>query len=389
MWILPEPLTLIAHTVGNPDSVPPYIMDAAIMLSKGDAIQCLQALNNAPVKYPDSLWGWIVAATAHCQLKNYQVACDVAQRGLRQVGNNTRLLDCLGVAYCGLKDYANAQKLFLEAVKLHSHNTNAIINLANLFLSLNHPDAAFQTVEQGLEKNPNCMEIRYLFVALHPAWIQPLIGGRLRLRLLKPADNDFLERCFDNQSFMDDYNRNAAHHQTKQQLINNIKQNPQYGILKHKSVNWLIEQTGNPNNPATSDKAIGIACLADIQFSHQRAEISIGFPDKTHRGNGAAIKCMLLIFDYAFNRIGLNKLTSLVYSDNRHSQRTTLSLGFSQEGFRPAHLYDVKNRQWLDVYENGLLHADFRHNERLTRLSKRFLGLDITHATVKKTVFGQ
>ncbi len=290
VWILPNPLTLIELTVDNTDSVPHYIMDAAIMLSKGDAMECLQTLNNAPVKYPDSLWGWIIAATAHCQLKNYQVALDVALRGQSRVGDNTWLKDCLGVAYCGLHDYANAQKQFLAAVKLNIHNTNAILNLANLFLNLNHPDAAFQTVAQGLEKNPNCMEIRYLFVALHPAWTQPLVGARLCLRLLKPADNDFLDLCFDNQSFMDDYNRNAVQHQTKLQLINDIKLNPQYGILKHKSVNWIIEQIGSSNNPAISDKAIGIACLADIQFSHQRAEISIGFPDKTSRGNGVAIR---------------------------------------------------------------------------------------------------
>ena len=382
--LLPEPRAIIANET---EALPSYITEAAQFLNEGYAKKALQTLNNASIKIVDSPWGWIVAATAHCRLKNFAVAYEVSQRGLQQAGSNTYLFDCLGVAWSGLNDYANAQNSFLHAIQSDTHNTNAVVNLANIFIAQNNPDAAFATLQQGLKQNPNSREIKSLLVQLHPAWIQPLVGGGLRLRMPVPGDEDFFVRSFTDRAFMNSYHRFTANNQTKQRIGNNLKQNPRYSIAKQKSLNWIIEQTGNANKSGYCP--IGLACLAEIQLGHQSAEVLTGFPDPAHRGQGGPLAAMLLLLDFAFNRIGFNKLTSIVYGDNQYSQRSTLALGFTQEGFRPAHLRDPETGHWLNIWENGFLQSDFRKNARLARLSEHLLGFDITGSRMEQTVFEQ
>ncbi len=387
--LLPEPHTIIADTLNYDEAIPVYITEAAQFLSEGQAKKALQTLNRAPVKIPDCPWGWIVAATAHCSLKNFTVAREVSQRGLQQVGKNTHLFDCLGVSFCGLTDYANAQNSFLSALQSDIHNTNAVVNLANVFMSQNQPDAAFEILQQGLKQNPDSSEIRHLLVQLHPAWIQPLVGGKLRLRRQAPDDEDFLARCFADQAFMNKYHRFMVNRQTKQNIGNTLKQNPRYSVLKQKSVQWLIEQAVGDSQENPRYYPIGLASLAEIQLNHQRAEVLIGFPEPAHRGHGTPLAAMLLLLDFVFNRIGFNKLTSIVYGDNPYSQRSTLALGFSQEGFRPRQLRDLNTGAWLDIYDNGLLQSDFRTQARLARLSGHLLGFDITRSRTETTVFEQ
>ena len=385
--LLPEPHIIINSPLNYAKAPPAYITEAAQFLSEGHAKKALQTLNTATVKIPDCSWGWIVAATAHCRLKNFTVACEVSQRGLQQVGKNTYLFDCLGVAFCGLTDYANAQNSFLYAIQSDVYNTNAVVNLANVFMSQNDPDAAFETLQQGLKQNPNSQDIRHLFVQLHPAWIQPLVGGKLRLRIPVPTDEDFLMRCFTDQEFMNKYHRFMANSQTKQGIGNNLKQNPRYSVLKQKAIPWLIEQAENPGHENSRYQPIGLASITEIQLLHQRAEALIGFPEPAHRGQGSPLAAMLLILDFIFNRIGFNKLTSIVYGDNDYAQRTLLALGFAQEGFRPRQLRDLNTGEWLDIYDNGLLQSDFRNNTRLASLSGHLLGFDITRSRTDKTVF--
>ncbi len=387
--LLPEPLTIIADTLSYVEAIPSYITEAAQFLSKGQAKKALQTLNSASVKIPDSPWGWIVAATAHCRLKNFTVACEVSQRGLQRVGKNTYLFDCLGVAFCGLTDYANAQNSFLYAIQRDVHNTNAVVNLANVFMSQDQPDAAFEILQQGLKQNPDSQDIRQLFVQLHPAWTQPLVGGKLRLRVQASGDEDFLARCFADQAFMNQYHRFMANSQARQGIGNALKQNPRYRVLKQKSVQWLIEQAISDSQENPRYQPIGLASLAEIQLNHQRAEILIGFPESAYRGQGTPLIVMLLLLDFVFNRIGFNKLTSIVYGDNPYSQRSTLALGFSQEGFRPGQLRDLNTGTWLDIYDNGLLQSDFRKQARLARLSERLLGFDVTRSRTETTVFEQ
>jgi len=78
-----------------------------------------------------------------------------------------------------------------------------------------------------------------------------------------------------------------------------------------------------------------------------------------------------------FNDAGLNKLTSHVMINNPHSQRSTLALGFEQEGLRQAHFHLSDKEALMDSFENGLTVSAFRASPRLARLSQRLLGRNI------------
>jgi diamine N-acetyltransferase len=95
-----------------------------------------------------------------------------------------------------------------------------------------------------------------------------------------------------------------------------------------------------------------------------------------------------MIFDFVFNTIGLNKLTSIVYAANAHAQKSTLALGFKQEGFFKNHLYDPKLKTWVDTHQNALLIEEFKSNARLAKFSARLLSA--THTTPESdSLFGR
>ena len=375
---LPEPIALINKACLTVDELPLPLLEAAKLLQQGLPNDAIVTIRDARPATPELPWGWIISVTAFCRLGDFKSAYKVAQRGLKIIGNNTYLLDCMGVAYFVLKDFANAEVSFLNAIQTDIHNINAIVNLANVFISQNLPDKAFETLQKGFNQNPLSLEIKSLYSALHPNWIQPLLGGRLRLRMLCSTDEDFLARCFSNQEFMNNYHRFAAINQTRQHIQDTLKQNTRYSILRQKKIHWIIEQTNHSVHEQGNYQPIGLASLVDIQLNYQRAELLIGFPNPLHRGQGIPLTAMLLVLDFAFNHIGFNKLISIVYGDNQHSERSTIALGFTQEGFRPDHLRDLQTGEFLSIYENGLLQRDFRANSRLSRLSVRLLGFDIT-----------
>ena len=375
---IPEPITLINKVSLSLDELPLPLLEAARLLQQGLENDAITTIKDARPATPELPWGWIISVTAFCRLGDFKTASEVAKRGLQVIGNNTYLLDCMGVANFVLKDFVNAENSFLQAIQTDAHNINAIVNLANVFISQNLPDKAFETLQQGLKQNPCSPEIKPLYTSLHPNWAQPLRGGKLRLRMLCSTDEDFLARCFSNREFMNNYHRFSAINQTRQHIQDTLKQNTRYSILRRKKLHWLIEETTHPVHEQINYQPIGLASLVDIQLNYQRAEMLIGFPDPVHRGQGIPLTAILLILDFAFNHIGFNKLISIVYGDNQYSERSTLALGSTQEGFRPDHLRDLQTGEFLSIYENGLLQRDFRTNARLSRLSARLLGFDIT-----------
>ncbi len=131
---------------------------------------------------------------------------------------------------------------------------------------------------------------------------------------------------------------------------------------------------------------IGMTVLAEYRPLHRRAEFLMGLFEPRHRGTRFSVEATLMTFDLAFNRYGLNKLHSYVFTGNKHSQASTLSLGFQQEGILREHIYSVKEQRFLDTYQNGLTEADFRNNPRLAKLSNSLINKDITQKPCKCTV---
>ena len=73
----------------------------------------------------------------------------------------------------------------------------------------------------------------------------------------------------------------------------------------------------------------------------------------------------------------LHKVIAYIYGYNHYAQQSVIGLGFTQEGLLREHIYFPK-QGFLDIYLNGITASDFRANRRLSRLSQRLVGWDIT-----------
>ena len=370
---LPDPAALYRNSAG--ERIPGYILEAGNLLALGKIKSCIDHLNKADTKNTESSWGWIIASTAHCQLGNFKTAIGVAMRGLQYAGENSYLLDCLGVAHAGLGDLSNARAFFQKAGATNPKNTNSIINLANVHLLHNEIDLAFAVLDHGLKANPDDIEIKYLYIQLHPAWTLPIENDRLRIRIRMPPDYPFVTDCYANESFMNNYNRYAAGAFRQAKLQQKSHSNPdRLGVYNNKCIQWIIEKVDRLDQEEFRYTPIGLASLAEIHWVHRRAEILIGFPNATKfNGTRIPLTAMLMILDFAFNKIGFNKLTSVVYAENSYAQRSTLALGFKQEGFLKNHLFDQKLNRWISIYQNAMLIEEFGENTQLAKLSKKLL----------------
>ncbi|PXW88240.1 RimJ/RimL family protein N-acetyltransferase [Nitrosomonas sp. Nm84] len=369
---LPDPAALYQRSAD--EKIPGYVREAGDLLALGDAKLCIDHLNKADKKNVESPWGWIVAATAHCQLGNFKTAVGVATRGLQYAGENSYLLDCLGVAHAGLGDLSNAKNSFQKAAQANAKNANSIINLANIHLLHNAIDLAFDVLSRGLAANPDDTEIRHLYIQLHPIWVLPIENERLRIRARTPLDHQFVTDCYANESFMSNYNRYLAGSLRQFKSQQNAHHPDRLAVYKNKSIQWVIERIDSLNPGEIHYTPIGLASLAEIHLVHRRAEILIGFPDATKfNGTRIPLTAMLMILDFAFNAIGFNKLTSIVYSDNSYAQKSALAIGFRQEGFFKNHLHDQKLNDWLSIYQNSMLIEEFKENLKLARFSSKLI----------------
>lgn len=369
---LPDPLTLYKNTIY--ERIPVHIQEAGDLLALGEAKSCIEHLNKASTKNVESSWGWIIAATAHCQLGNFKTAVGVATRGLKYAGENSYLLDCLGVAHAGLGDLNNAKVFFQRAGKVNPGNVNCIINLANIHLLHNEIDLAVDALGHGLAANPDDAEIKNLYIQLHPVWMSPIENERIRIRARTRLDRQFVTDCYANESFMNNYNRYVASSFRQSKSKRNTHHPDRLIVYKNNIIQWIIERVDPLSPGETQYTPIGLASLAEIHWVHRRAEILIGFPNATKfNGTRIPLTAMLMILDFAFNRIGFNKLTSIVYADNVHAQKSTLALGFRQEGVLKNHLFDRKLNRWISVYQNAMLIEEFGENTQLAKLSKKLL----------------
>lgn len=84
-----------------------------------------------------------------------------------------------------------------------------------------------------------------------------------------------------------------------------------------------------------SNKAhIGNIKLGPIDHNHLTGDIGLLIGERAHWGKGFAGNAIKLLSDYAFQELGLIKLTAGCYSSNEGSRRAFLNVGFIEEGRR-------------------------------------------------------
>lgn len=81
-----------------------------------------------------------------------------------------------------------------------------------------------------------------------------------------------------------------------------------------------------------NDTPIGYAGLLNIDVKNSKAESYMGIGEKNCWGKGYAKETRILLLDYAFKELGLNKVYSYVWIENEKMINLNKSVGFKIEG---------------------------------------------------------
>ena len=102
---------------------------------------------------------------------------------------------------------------------------------------------------------------------------------------------------------------------------------------------------------------VGNVTLNRIQWVHRTADTGILIGRKEFWGKGYAFEAWMLLFDYAFRRLGLRKVIAGAIEGHNGSLSVLRRLGFREEGLlRKEYLIDGEFR---DAIRMGLLEEEF------------------------------
>jgi RimJ/RimL family protein N-acetyltransferase len=128
---------------------------------------------------------------------------------------------------------------------------------------------------------------------------------------------------------------------------------------------YIRQIRNNPDNLLLAivlkdkNRHIGNIKIGPIDRNHKFAKVGIIIGEKSFWRKGFATKAMKLAIDYAFNTLGLHKLTAGVYANNSASVRVFEKSGFSAEGVEKKQYY--YNGQYVDCVSFGLLKDEIKH----------------------------
>ncbi|MCX7086784.1 MAG: GNAT family N-acetyltransferase [Methylococcales bacterium] len=293
------------------------------------------------------------------------------QQAIAKHSNRPEVYNTLGNAFFRSGQFQAASDSYKQAIALQPDYAEAHNNLGQAFKAQQHYSAAEQCFRTALALLPNFEQALTNLEQVDSAWLLLIAGNSVALQRFQTTDAAFLQSCYQDKAFMRLYNQ-LKPATTVTELTEKIQAENQQHPSQNHAVNWIIQHQ--------RFGAIGIANLVDINLSHRRAEILIGIPEVSNRYSGAGLTATLLVMDFAFNRLRLNKLLTFIYSDNAASIKNNVSLGFSRESYLKQHLKHPETGQYIDLCGNAIMADEFHSNKRLAKLSQRLLGRDITGA---------
>ena len=105
------------------------------------------------------------------------------------------------------------------------------------------------------------------------------------------------------------------------------------------------------------DIHIGNISLQEIDWVSRSAEFAIILGEKDYWQQFLAYDAGKLIFDYAFERLNLNRIYCGTSSENIGMQKLAEKLHMKKEGVRRSAMY--KMNKYVDIVEYGLLRDEF------------------------------
>lgn len=127
---------------------------------------------------------------------------------------------------------------------------------------------------------------------------------------------------------------------------------------------WIEFHNNNPEEvlyvmeDTSVGSLIGHVGLYKIDHVAKKAEFGILIADDNSRGKGYGTKSTLLMVDYAFNSLGMHKVTAEVLCENAPSIAMFKRCGFSIDGCLRDDVY--KNGRYYDVLSLSILDDEFK-----------------------------
>jgi RimJ/RimL family protein N-acetyltransferase len=107
---------------------------------------------------------------------------------------------------------------------------------------------------------------------------------------------------------------------------------------------------------AEGGRHIGNIKVGPIRAVHRLAEISLFIGDRSSWGRGYAAEAIGALSRYAFEQLGVEKLSASMYAPNVASTKAFLKVGYREEGRRRRHVMLDGDR--VDMFELGLVPDD-------------------------------
>lgn len=308
---------------------------------------CVRALLNLYLGKGSPDWSSVVGdLRKSCELNPTDplLSCNLAQALL-----DTRQID---LAYETAERTFNAFPNSLPAMEKHVLAAVETQRWSQAYQSLLHAKNLMGSKQQMPEWAAN------LLAELSPQWWAPLEAGGVLLRHPDASDAKFLKETFSNTEFMQHYHRfQGASDVEVESFISRARLSPRHtGRL-----DWVILDRHN--------ERVGLFAFVDIDWHNDRGEMLIGMPGK--RSPSIALKASVAGIEFAFKKMGLQKIVSYVYADNPEAQGNTLHLGFVQDGLLRSHIKTVSGR--LDIFVNSLTPLDLASNGLINGLVRKWI----------------
>lgn len=239
---------------------------------------------------------------------------------------------------------------------------DAILLASRIHWSLRQHEMARQVLSSS-RTHANKPVVKQALWMLGEHFRLPLRGKRVTLYRRGRADASFVKACWRDKSFMSRFHRLAKRIDTDEALVALLDAEENANLLIGNSLHWTIHD-------ATGNK-LGFTSLVDFSIPHRRAELVVGLIDPKP---GLALEATLLTMDFAFRRLNLHKLCSVIYDKNEQAIASTAHLGFAKEGVLRQHIFDPDAKSFIDLHLSSMVADDYFNNAKLRKLNNRLIG---------------
>ena len=119
----------------------------------------------------------------------------------------------------------------------------------------------------------------------------------------------------------------------------------------------------------TENQFVGTCKLGNICLINRSAEIGVMIGETNVHGQGIGRKTTKILMDYAFQTLGLHRVWTTVYSNNRGAQKVMEKLGLSLEGRLRESVF--KKGEYIDQLRYGILNKEYNPNNNTNTHAKK------------------